>query len=152
MPPMTFMTIADEPTRGSLAMTHIATIPDTLMSPTNDNPVYRMDRRVAERRDASGEVTALRFLRSGRPCTTTGLQLRNMSVTGIAATSSAPFEIGEAVSLYFGSHGTDCPAERIGTVVRCRPTAEISEHVIATLPATGYEIAIRFDAAAQAAA
>jgi hypothetical protein len=93
------------------------------------------DRRVFERRPASGEVLGHRIdhTLSARQNPKLNLRLNDLSLGGLAATADRTLEQGEHLSIRFPRRGLNPGWDACGRVIRCQPSA------------LGYRIAIEFD-------
>lgn len=95
----------------------------------------RLDRRLFPRREVHSWVEARRLdhslsaLRERR----VSFAMRDLSLGGLSAISSAPIDAGERISVYFPPQGTQRGWDAYGRVLRCEPSA------------TGYRVAVEFD-------
>lgn len=110
--------------------------PSLPITPTHDaSETMRFDRRQYPRRSAGGAVAAMR--RNHQPYAYRQrrghLRLVDISDGGIRAISDVPWQVHEAMVLFFEPHGLYQGFDQYGHVIRCHPTEQ------------GYEVAIRFD-------
>lgn len=97
-------------------------------NPRNTEPapdVLRFERRRATRRPISGTATAVSApgdLAIGNR--TTGLELIDMSITGMGAMSKKPIALGAVVEVVMPSHGPEHGVDIQGEIVRCEAVGD----------------------------
>ena len=114
-----------------------------LVDPDQNRDVIPFERRGGQRRKVAGRVTAIQAEPSDgedmgrtRICS---LVLRDMSETGLGATSQEPLAPGAGITVFFPPHGPERGFDLCGRVIRCT-----QHHAV-------YEIGIQFPSRIMAA-
>ena len=110
----------------------VALMPRTTLSITGSGA----ERRMFPRKEVSVRVEGRRLDHSieARQMPQLSLQLKDVSLGGIAALSSTPVGRGERITVFFPPEGPARGWDAYGRIIRCEPSA-----------AGGYRLAVAFD-------